>query len=327
MFWKTRIARELLIAGVRDLGDSRIENIEAMRRSRVSARMSLIRSPMLSQAGRVVKSVDVSFNTELEVIRRLAFEAAKLDRTHAVILMVELGDLREGLLPVDLIAAVREVLSMPNIVLKGLGTNLACRSGVSPDDRNMGKLSRLVVQVEMTFDISLETVSGGNSANLDWAFSSSKTGRVNNLRLGESILLGREALHRRAIDGLHTDAITLTAEVIESNVKPTQPTGVLAQAGFCKSPECEDRGNVTQSILAIGEQDVDLGGLQPPEGCDVHGGSSDHLIVTSGAGRIAVGTELTFKLNYGAMLRAMTSPFVAKSFHCASNVSNLRQIA
>jgi predicted amino acid racemase len=136
----TEIADELRLAGVSGLGDSRIENIEVMRRSHLSARLSLIRSPMLSQAKRVVAGADISFNTELEVIRRLSFEAVKMGRTHAVVLMVELGDLREGLMPDDLVAVVRETLSLPNIVFKGLGTNLACQSGVSPDDANMGPI-------------------------------------------------------------------------------------------------------------------------------------------------------------------------------------------
>jgi predicted amino acid racemase len=308
------IARELLLAGVLDLGDSRIENIEAMRRSGVSAELSLIRSPMLSQAKRVVTSADVSFNTELEVIRRLSFEAGKLDRKHAVVLMVELGDLREGLMPCDLVAAVRETLSLPNIVFKGLGTNLACRCGASPDDSNMGELSRLAALVEATFDISIETVSGGNSANLDWVFGSDDTGRVNNLRLGESILLGREALHRNAIHGMHTDAITLVAEVIESKFKPMQPTGQLAQSAFDKWPSVVDRGTISQAILAVGEQDIDLGGLQPSDGIEMLGGSSDHLVVVSRSGPVALGSEMRFQLNYSALLRAMTSPFVNKTY-------------
>jgi hypothetical protein len=36
--------------------------------------------------------------------------------------------------------------------------------------------------------------------------------RVNNLRLGESILLGREPLHRQPIEGLYTDAIALISK-------------------------------------------------------------------------------------------------------------------
>jgi predicted amino acid racemase len=321
------VAQAMILAGVSGLGDSRIENIEAMRSSRVSARLSLIRSPMLSQAKRVVKSADVSFNTELEVIRRLSLEAGKLNRMHAVVLMVELGDLREGIMPVDLMAAVRETLSLPNIVFKGLGTNLACRSGASPDDANMGELSRLAALIEATFDISLEIVSGGNSANLEWSFSSEHIGRINNLRLGESILLGREALHRKAIDGLHTDAITLVAEVIESKFKPTKPTGKRGQDVFGKIQDVVDRGTVRQAILAIGVQDVDLGGLQPAKGSEILGGSSDHLIVTSGVVDLAVGTEMKFQLDYSALLRAMTSPFVEKSYKSAGNGARLRKIA
>jgi predicted amino acid racemase len=321
------IAHEMLLAGVSDLGDSRIENIEAMRSSHVPARMSLIRSPMISQAKRVVTSTDVSFNTEIAVVRRLSLEAQKLDRIHAVVLMVELGDLREGIMPDDLVAAVREILSLPNIVLKGLGTNLACRSGASPDDTNMGELSRLAALIESTFDISLEIVSGGNSANLQWAFNSADTGRINNLRLGESILLGRETLQRHVIEGLHTDAITLVAEVIESKVKPTQPWGDLAESAFGTCPVAKDRGTIRQSILAIGIQDVDPSGLSPPKGTEILDSSSDHLVVTSSVDRLAVGGEMTFQLNYSALLRAMTSPFVTKSFKSASNVPSLRQIA
>jgi predicted amino acid racemase len=317
----------MLLAGVSDLGNSRIENIEAMRRSNVPAQMSLIRSPMLSQAKRVVTSADVSFNTEIAVVRRLSFEARKMDRMHAVVLMVELGDLREGIMPDDLVAVVRETLSLPNIVLKGLGTNLACRSGSSPDDTNMGELSRLATLIEATFDISLEIVSGGSSANLQWAFSCVDTGRINNLRLGESILLGREALQRQVIEGLHTDAITLVVEVIESKVKPTQPWGDLAENAFGTCPVVKDRGTIRQSILAIGIQDVDPSGLSPPKGTQILGSSSDHLVVTSSVGGVAVGGEMTFQLNYSALLRAMTSPFVTKSFKSASNVPSLRQIA
>ena len=321
------IANAMLLAGVSDLGDSRVENIEAMRNSNVSARMSLIRSPMLSQAKRVVTSADVSFNTELEVIKRLSLEAGKLGRTHAVVLMVELGDLREGIMPDDLMLAVSEILSLPNIVLKGLGTNLACRSGASPDDTNMAELSRLAALIEATFDISLEIVSGGNSANLEWVFNSEHTGRVNNLRLGESILLGRETLHRNAINGLHTDAITLLAEVIESKVKPTQPSGKLAQTAFGTSPTPRNRGAITQTILAIGIQDIDPCGLRPPEGTEILGSSSDHLIATSTVDSAPVGAEITFQLDYSALVRAMTSPFVARSFKSAGNALGLAQTA
>ncbi|MGB5491749.1 MAG: alanine/ornithine racemase family PLP-dependent enzyme, partial [Woeseiaceae bacterium] len=176
-------------------------------------------------------------------------------------------------------------------------------------------------------DISIEILSGGNSANLKWAFSSEHAGRINNLRLGESILLGRETLHRNAIDGLHTDAITLVAEVIESKVKPTQPSGKLAQTAFGTRPAATVRGAMTQTILAIGIQDIDPCGLKPPEGTEIVGSSSDHLMTTSVVYSAPVGAEMIFQLDYSALVRAMTSPFVTKSFNSAFDVSSMRQIA
>lgn len=306
------IAATLVDAGVKRLGDSRIENIEAMRLAQVPAPMTLIRSPMLSQAKRVVRHADVSCNTEIEVVKRLSLEAQVSGQTHGVILMVELGDLREGIMPDDLTDTVRDILRLPNIAFKGIGTNLACRSGVSPDGNKMAQLSELADSIEETLGLAVEIVSGGNSANLEWALSGAEIGRINDLRLGEAILLGRETLHRQPIDGLHTDAITLCAEVIEAKIKPSKPSGRIAQTAFGTAPPVTDRGRVTQTIVAVGQQDIDPAGLQAPTGIDVMGASSDHLILESDPFELSVGAEVTFQLNYSALVRAMTSPFVTR---------------
>ena len=305
------IASALLRAGISGLGDSRIDNIESMYRAHLNTTMTLIRSPMLSQVDRVVAYADVSLNTELEIIRRLSTAAVKTGRLHGVILMAELGDLREGILPADMEEVVRKTIDLPGIVLKGIGANLACRNGVSPDDSNMSELSALADSLESTFDIHLDIVSGGNSANLDWALGSAQPGRINNLRLGESLLLGCETLHRRPIDGLYTDAITLIAEVIESKIKPSQPWGKIGQNAFGELPVADDRGDIAQAILAIGRQDIDPQGLSAPPGITILDSSSDHLIVQCD-NLLAVGTELPFQINYSALTRAMTSPFVEK---------------
>lgn len=306
------IAEALLGAGVRALGDSRIENLEAMGRGRVLAAMTLLRSPMPSQADRVVAHADVSFNTELDVISKLSRAAQQARRTHGIVLMVELGDLREGIMPGDLEDTARRTLRFPNIVLRGIGANLACRSGVSPDARNMSELSALAGRIEAKLSLTLGIVSGGNSANLDWALSDARVGRINDLRLGESILLGRETLRRQPIAGLHTDAITLVAEVIESKIKPSLPWGEIAQTAFGEMPPATDRGPISQTIFAIGRQDTDPDGLHPPHGIEILGASSDHLIADSSRCRLSVGAEITFQLNYSALLRSMTSPFIAK---------------
>jgi predicted amino acid racemase len=306
------IAGALLRAGVSSLGDSHIENIESMRRAGVLASTTLIRSPMLSQVDRVVHCADVSFNTALDVIRKLSLAAQNAKRTHGIVLMIELGDLREGIMPGDLEHTVRETLRLPGIELRGIGTNLACQNGVSPDATNMAELSALAGSIEATFGLGLEIVSGGNSGNLQWALSGADTGRINDLRLGESLLLGLETLHRQPIDGLHTDAITLVAEVIESKVKPSKPWGNIAQTAFGEKPKATDRGDISQAILAIGHQDTDPDGLHPPPGMDILGASSDHLVVDTGSHRVPVGAEIAFHVNYSALVGAMTSPFVAK---------------
>lgn len=306
------VARELLRAGVTSIGESRIENIEAMRRAGVDAPMTLIRSPMLSQAARVVEHAAVSLNTELDVLDRLSTFAQLQRRHHGVILMVELGDLREGILPRDLESVVRQTLHFPNLDLRGIGTNLACQSGVTPDDRNMAELSGLATSLESKVGITLEIVSGGNSANLDWALADHGVGRVNDLRLGESILLGCEPLHRRPLDGLRTDAFTLVAEVIEAKSKPTQAWGEISQTAFGPQPLEPDRGSIQRVILALGRQDVDPAGLRPPHGMTILGASSDHLVVDAGSPPIEVGAEIRFQLDYSALLRAMTSPFVTR---------------
>ena len=312
------IAMAMLGAGVKTLGDSRIENIEAMRRAGIAAKMMLVRSPMPSQVERVVAHADISFNTELEVIKALSAEAQRSGRVHGVVLMVELGDLREGILPADLEATVHETLNLPSLDLVGIGTNLACRCGVTPNTENMSELSAIVDCLEAAFDLTFDLVTGGNSANLDWALGGADrgdggVGRINNLRLGEAILLGREPLQRKPIEGLHTDAIVLVAEVIESKCKPSQPTGELAQTAFGVGPPTIDRGRIGQTIFAVGRQDTDPEGLEPPPGIEILGAGSDHLITDSGLPLSCVGTEVAFQVNYSALLRAMTSPFVTRT--------------
>jgi len=333
------IAAALVRGGVKVLGDSRIANIRTMRKAGITVPMMLVRSPMLSQVKEVVAQADLSVNTELDVVSEISRAALAARRTHGVVLMVELGDLREGIMPGDLEPFVHAMLDFPGVALKGIGTNLACRSGVVPDARNMAELSTLADSIDATFGqrlrrqlgsaagSGLEIVSGGNSANLQWALSGGDTGRINDLRLGEAILLGCDPLHRQPIDGLHTDTFTLIAEVIETKVKPSKPWGEFGQTAFGEvsnlatdqlSDPVTERDRTTQTILALGRQDIDPEGLLPPAGIEILGASSDHLVVDSGCGGLSVGAEIRFQLNYSALVRAMTSPFVAQVMKAAS---------
>jgi ornithine racemase len=307
-----RVAAAMRAGGVQGLGDARVENLARLRAAAPDAYLTLIRSPMLSQVDEVVRQVDASLNTEPVVLEQLSAAAIRHNRVHHVVLMVELGDLREGVGAADVLALARTVARHRGLLLTGLGTNLACQSGIVPDAHKMAELSGLVTEVEMACGLSLTVVSGGNSANLEWALSADNVGRVNQLRLGESILLGCEPLHRQHIPGLRTDAFTLTAEVIEVQDKPAQPWGQIGQAAFGTPPQRAASGFVRQAILAIGRQDTDPDGLILPPNVRVLGMSSDHLVIDVSQAPVAVGDEVAMGLRYGALLRAMTSPFVAK---------------
>nr|WP_255499681.1 MULTISPECIES: alanine/ornithine racemase family PLP-dependent enzyme [unclassified Leucobacter] len=305
------VAEAMLRGGAARIGDSRVENLTRLRVAGVTAPLTLVRSPMLSQVEQTVLHASTSLNTEPAVLDALSEAAVRLGVTHGVILMVELGDLREGIAADDVVAAARAVEHSPGLTLEGLGTNLACHSGVVPDQRKMDELSRLADSVEAAVGHPLSVISGGNSANLEWALSTSDTGRITELRLGEAILLGTEPLQRSPIAGLQTGAFTLVGEVIEAKLKPVQPWGEISAAAFSHRTPPVGNGFIRQAIVALGRQDTDLAGLIPPAGITMIGMSSDHLVVDLGDQDVSVGDELTFGLDYSALMVAATSPFVA----------------
>jgi ornithine racemase len=307
------IVRAMLQGGVKFIADSRIENIEKMKAEGIPTPLVLLRTP-LSQAEAVVKSADISLNTEIETLRRLSFFSKIHDKIHQVILMVELGDLREGILPCDITQFVRKALVLSHIRIVGIGCNLACYGGVKPDDKNMNELSDLSDSIENEFHIGLAIISGGNSANYEWYKSTENIGNINNLRLGESILLGLETVNRNAIPRLHTDAFKLIAEVIESKKKPSLPIGEINQNAFGDVPAFQNQGTRQRAIIALGRQDILISGMTSNEKMEILGSSSDHIILDSQDNQLAVGDEVNFSLDYGGLLSAMTSPFIRKRF-------------
>lgn len=299
-------------AGVTGLGDSRVQNLARLREGGTRLPLTLIRSPMLSEVGAVVREAARSMHSEGAVLDALSAAASPERTPHGVILMVELGDLREGV-PAEAVDALAvHVEALPGLHLAGLGTNLACQSGIAPDQSKMDQLSEIVRAVERAIGRPLDVVSGGGSAALGWALTTTDVGRVNELRLGESILLGTDPLHRTPIEGLHTDACRLVAEVIEVQSKPAQPWGTQGHSTFGTPAARPGRGTRRQALVALGHQDVDPAGVTPPPGLAVLGASSDHLVLDADASDVAVGDCIELGLDYGALVRAMTSPFVTK---------------
>lgn len=307
------IVAAMTLGKVKFIADSRIENIQRMRTAGVSALFVLLRTPY-SQAESVVKHTHISLNTEIETLKRLSYFAKAQNKCHQVIIMVELGDLREGVLPGDLSGFIKKTLSLPYLKVVGIGCNLACYGGVKPDGKNMGELSELSDRIEKEFQIRLKIISGGNSANYEWYKSARDIGKINNLRLGESILLGCETVKRKAIPGLHTGAFQLFAEVIEAKQKPSLPFGDICQDAFGNIHHFQDRGIRQRVIVALGRQDVLVSGLKSNNAMEIIGSSSDHIILDNQNNSLQVGDEVNFSLDYGGLLAAMTSPFIKKQF-------------
>jgi len=308
------IANALVEGGISSIGDSRIANISKMRKAGIETQFILIRTPMVSEAEDVVRYADISLNSEISVMKQLSKYAVEQGKNHKVVLMVEMGDLREGIMPSDLEKTVEETICLEGISLVGIGTNLACYGGIKPTEEKMQGLSSIANDIQNRYGIKLEIVSGGNSANYEWFMTTDDIGLINNLRIGEAILLGCETLHSREIPNLYTDAFTLIGEVIELKIKPSVPYGEACQDAFGNVTKFEDKGYIKRAIVGLGRQDIDTTGIKPRMEVEVLGASSDHLILNIKDSDLEVGDEIGFDINYSALVRAMTSPYVKKIY-------------
>ena len=309
------VARAMLRGGVVGLADSRIENIRRMRDAGIESSFMLLRTPMLSDVGSVVEHADISLNSEMKVIRALSKAAERIGKKHSVVLMAEMGDLREGMTVGELWKAVVEVMELPGLELTGLGTNLACFGGVVPTEEKMHGFGLLVRRLEKEHSMEFDIVSGGNSANIPLLLSGADHGRTNNLRIGEGILLGLETVNRTPIPGTFQDAFMLEAELIEVKEKPSVPDGEISQNAFGETPVFEDRGKIIRGIAAIGRQDVIVEGPRPLDGnVSILGSSSDHVILHLEDPRYRVGSIVSFMPTYGALVAIFTSRYVGKMY-------------
>jgi len=313
------IAKILVKAGIEYIGDSRIGNIIRMKDAGVNARFVLIRNPSLTEIPIVIRFANISLNTELTTIKLLSEEALQQDKIHGIILMVEMGDLREGIMPKDLEVMVEQVLKIKNIELLGIGTNLKCFAGVIPDEKNMKEFSEIVEKIQEKFGIKLQFISGGNSANYNWIESTNDKGLVNNLRIGTAILLGVGGINESPIPNLYQDTFTFVAEIVELKKKPLYPKGTITTNAFGEPSIFQNKDKRTEgyrnhALINAGRQDTQEIGLTPLENIEIMSASSDYIIVDLKDNDFKLGDELRFNVNYEALLGAMTSPFISKVF-------------
>jgi predicted amino acid racemase len=294
------------------IADSKLENLMHMKTYKKKV---YLRIPALSEASLVVKYTDMSLNSELVVIDKLNEVAAKMNKRHQIIYMYDLGDLREGVYYKDFsLNDIKHILSLSHIDLKGIGTNLTCYGSVIPTLETYEKLNTIKMEIESNFNIKLDIISGGNSSSIPMLMNETLPLFINNLRIGEALILGRETAYQEKIDHLYEDVITLEVEILEIKDKPSYPEGELGYDAFGQKIDYIDKGIMKRAILGIGRQDVDLNDLHPIKGINFIGSSSDHLIVEISEGTYQIGDILTFKLKYGGILSLMNSPYVEKTY-------------
>ncbi|MFW5856051.1 MAG: alanine/ornithine racemase family PLP-dependent enzyme [Bacillota bacterium] len=313
-----RVARAFISGGIDSIADSRLRNIKILREAGFEKEeMVLLRLPQLSKVGEVVKYADVSLVSELKTIKALSEAAVAQNKIHEIIIMVDVGDLREGVMPEDLSDFIAVIIDLEGVRINGLGTNVGCYGGVLPTPENTRKLVELKEKLLLEYDINLSVISGGNTATTKLLDEGMLPAGVNNFRVGEAILQGTDITHQRKISGLKKDNFTLTASVIELKKKPSVPEGEIGHDAFGGKPQFEDKGIRKRAILAIGRQDVKVDGLTPLiSGAEIIGASSDHLLldVTEVEKDLTIGDKIDFSLDYGAMLALMTSPYVEKKY-------------
>ena len=278
---------------------------------------SLLRIPSLCEVQQVVETTDISLNSELVTIRALGKAASQQNKDHQVILMVDVGDLREGVLPGDVLPLAAEIVTVPGIKLVGLGTNIGCYGGLVATHENTAIICELAAAIEEELGVHLPYLSGGNTRTSVLLDEGTMPPGLHHLRLGEGILLGNYTLAGRLIPESFQDAFVLQAPVIEFKVKPSRPQGSIAQDAFGQTPNFMDKGLRKRAIVAVGRQDLGAGWLIPmDQGVELLGASSDHLIIdtTDAIRDITVDSALSFRLDYGSLVGLMTSPYIDKVY-------------
>ncbi len=308
---------EVIRLGRLELLDSRMSNLRAIKELSPQAQTVYIKPPSRAIIEELVTWADVSFNTELETIRAISAEAVKQDKTHLIIIMIEMGDLREGVLREDIVAFYEQVFRLPNIRIIGIGTNLNCLNGVMPSEDKLIQLGLYKTIIELKNGVEIQWVSAGTTVTLPLLLAGGLPAAINHFRIGEALFFGQDLVHENTFEDMHDDVLELHAQVIELAEKPTTPSGVLGKNPFGQTAENEAEGPSTthRAILDVGYLDISPQYLTPVDPrLEVIGGSSDMLVLNVGDNEagLKVGSYVTFRLKYMGALHLMNSPYIDK---------------
>ena len=298
------------------VADSRLSNLEVLKTVNPDVTTMYIKPPSIKLAARVVKNADVSLNSSKKTIQALNREAKKLNKIHKVIIMIELGELREGILRENTVDFYSKIFKLSNIEVIGLGTNLGCMYGIEPTYDKLMQLCLYRELIQAKFKKKLALISGGSSITLPMLKNRSMPVGVNHYRIGEAVFLGTSPFNNEKFLNLSTEAFSFRASVIELEKKDSVPDGVISDAGVGHvTDEKKNIGQQYRAILDFGTIDVNAEDLTPvEENVKFVGTTSDMTVYNIGKkkGELTVGDTIRFKPNYMGVARLMMSNFVIK---------------
>lgn len=310
--------KELIDLGVEEIHDSRISNLAKIKDINPDIQTVYIKPVSKRNVSKMVKYADVSLNSELTTIKWISEESVKQNKIHKIIIMVETGDLREGVMGDHLIDFYEGIFELPNIEVIGLGTNLNCLNGVMPSSDKLIQLSLYKQIIELKFNKKIPWVSAGTSVTIPLMLHKQLPKGINHFRVGETLYFGVDLFEEKLIEGMHGDVFQLYAEIIEIQQKPMLPTGVLAanpQGEIAEIDESLYGLSSYRAILDIGLLDVDPKYLIPKDGeFEILGASSDMIVLNLGQNpkKYKVGDVITFNLKYMGALGILNSSYVDK---------------
>lgn len=310
--------QELINLGVDEIHDSRISNLAKIKKLNPSIQTVYIKPVSKKNVGSMVTYADVSLNSELETIFWISKEAVIQNKTHKIIIMVETGDLREGVMGERLIEFYSKIFELPNIEVIGLGTNLNCLNGVMPSTDKLIQLSLYKQIIELKFNKKIPWVSAGTSVTIPLMLTHQLPKGINHFRIGETLFFGVDLFEENIIEGMHGDVFQLHAEIIEMQEKPLLPVGNLAanpQGDITEIDQSLYGQTSFRAIIDIGLLDVDPKYLIPDDQTyEILGASSDMLIINlwKNPNSYKVGDTLSFGLKYMGALGILNSSYVDK---------------
>ncbi len=319
--------KELVEMGIREIHDSRISNLKVIKKVNPEVQTVYIKPPAKRSIRSLVKYADVSFNTEYETLKLISDEAVRQRKTHKIIVMIEMGDLREGVLGENLIAFYRSIFELPNIEIVGIGTNLNCLNGVMPSHDKLIQLSLYKQLIDATFHVKIPWVSGGSSVTIPLLLKKQMPAGVNHFRIGETLYFGNNLVTRKTIKGMRSNVFTLYAEIVELMEKPIVPIGELGTnvAGEQFEVNEADYGKTScRALLDLGLLDVDPQHLTPiKKELTITGASSDMLAIDLGENKTAikVGDLVSFHLDYMGVLKVLNSNYIEKKVTNKSSIT------